>query len=234
MFSVYKITNLINNKVYIGSSNNPERRWREHKSNSQNKNSITYNYPLYCAFRKYGIENFYFEIIANNFIDRYEMEEFEKQQIQKYQSDKIGYNQSIETHNALSDDNIRDNLKTKVVAININDLSQTTYDSISEAAVALNTDRGSIHQCIKGNRRHSKIKGYIIRKLDENNNIIEPKNLSSEEVIEEYNKTNPIINGERHNISEWCKIYNISKASFYNRIKKGMNVIDAITLPKRR
>ena len=234
MFSVYKITNLINKKIYIGSSNNPERRWKEHKANSKNKNSIAYNYPLYRAFRKYGVKNFYFEIIATNFKNRYEMEEYEKQQIQKYQSDKQGYNQSSETHNALSDEQIRDSLKTKVVAINIDDLSQTIFNSISEAAIALNTDRGSIHACIRGDKRHSKIKNYIIRKIDENNNIIEPPSLSTSEIIEEYNKTNPIINGERHNISEWCKIYNISKTSFYKRIKKGMNVIEAITLPKRR
>lgn len=234
MFSVYKITNLINNKVYIGSSNNPERRWREHKSNSQNKNSITYNYPLYCAFRKYGIENFYFEIIATNFKTRFDMEEYEKQQIQKYQSDIKGYNQSCETHNALSDENIRNNLKTKVVAININDLSQTIYDSVSEAAIALKTDRSSIHQCIKGNKRYSKIKDYIIRKIDKDNNIIEPDSLTSQEVIKEYNNKNPIINGERHNITDWCKIYNISRTTVYRRLKNGMNVIDAITSKKRR
>ena len=31
MIGIYKIENIINNKVYIGSSNNIERRWKEHK-----------------------------------------------------------------------------------------------------------------------------------------------------------------------------------------------------------
>lgn len=32
---IYKITNLINNKIYIGQTNNPNRRWKEHcNSNS--------------------------------------------------------------------------------------------------------------------------------------------------------------------------------------------------------
>ena len=31
MFSVYKITNKINNKCYIGSSIRVEKRWKEHK-----------------------------------------------------------------------------------------------------------------------------------------------------------------------------------------------------------
>ena len=32
MIGIYKITNLINNKSYIGLSNNIERRWSEHKN----------------------------------------------------------------------------------------------------------------------------------------------------------------------------------------------------------
>ena len=47
MFVVYKITNLKNNKCYIGSSIRVEARWREHKNVSQNPNNSQYNYPLY-------------------------------------------------------------------------------------------------------------------------------------------------------------------------------------------
>lgn len=76
------------------------------------------------------------------------------------------------------------------------------------------------------------MKGYIFRALDLNGNIIE-NNILIEDKIKEYNDTNPLINGERHNIVEWCKIYNISPTSFYKRRKKGMSVIDAITMPKK-
>jgi group I intron endonuclease len=53
---IYKITNLINNKIYIGQSIHIERRWQEHKK------------PSSCscigqAIKKYGINNFSFEII---------------------------------------------------------------------------------------------------------------------------------------------------------------------------
>ena len=58
---IYKITNKINNKCYIGKSTNIESRWKYH---IKNKNSMAeYNKPLYKAFRKYGVENFSFEII---------------------------------------------------------------------------------------------------------------------------------------------------------------------------
>ena len=67
MYSVYKITNLINQKGYIGSSTKVEKRWQQHKNDAFNANNEKYNYPLYQAFRKYGLENFSFIILKNDF-----------------------------------------------------------------------------------------------------------------------------------------------------------------------
>lgn len=58
MTGIYKIENLINHKVYIGQSINISQRWRSHRSHYQTENGY-----LYRAMRKYGIENFSFEII---------------------------------------------------------------------------------------------------------------------------------------------------------------------------
>lgn len=60
---IYKITNKVNGKCYIGQSIKIEKRWSDHKIASHNQNDKGYNYPLYKAFRKYGIDNFDFEII---------------------------------------------------------------------------------------------------------------------------------------------------------------------------
>jgi group I intron endonuclease len=60
---IYKITNKINGKCYIGQSQHIEKRWTDHKTASHNQNDKGYEYPLYRAFRKYGIDNFTFEII---------------------------------------------------------------------------------------------------------------------------------------------------------------------------
>lgn len=58
---IYKITNLVNNKSYIGKSIHIPRRFLEHRSpNEWKRNS---NKPLYLAFKKYGLENFTFEVI---------------------------------------------------------------------------------------------------------------------------------------------------------------------------
>jgi group I intron endonuclease len=65
MFYCYKITNLKNDKVYIGKTNRPEARWREHKSSATNsKSGRKYVCPIASAIRKYGVENFKFEMIA--------------------------------------------------------------------------------------------------------------------------------------------------------------------------
>jgi len=55
---IYKITNTLNQKIYVGKSKNPKVRWRQHKSHSKKRNT-----KLYYAMRKYGVENFTFEIL---------------------------------------------------------------------------------------------------------------------------------------------------------------------------
>jgi group I intron endonuclease len=56
MKGIYKITNSINNKIYIGRSLNIEKRWKQHKNPST-------DYLINRAIKKYGIDNFIFEII---------------------------------------------------------------------------------------------------------------------------------------------------------------------------
>lgn len=58
---IYKITNIINNKVYIGSSKDIYKRWLQHK-NHLNQHTHR-NRFLQFAWDKYGERNFLFEII---------------------------------------------------------------------------------------------------------------------------------------------------------------------------
>lgn len=60
MAYIYKITNLINNKIYIGrtTAKNAQRRWNEHKSKSKKPRTL-----IEKALNKYGVINFKFEII---------------------------------------------------------------------------------------------------------------------------------------------------------------------------
>lgn len=66
---IYCFTNTINNKQYIGQTiNSTNERYCNHKSSYQNENSTEYNSLLHKAFRKYGFENFKYEIIAKDII----------------------------------------------------------------------------------------------------------------------------------------------------------------------
>ena len=57
MSYIYKITNIINGKSYIGqTSRTIEDRWKEHLHNN-------HDIPLVRAFKKYGIENFKIECL---------------------------------------------------------------------------------------------------------------------------------------------------------------------------
>ena len=93
---IYKITNKINNKSYIGKSKNIEQRWKYHVQNKNN--SKEYDKALYRAFRKYGIENFTFEVIEeiNDYENTSLVNQQEKYWINYYNSfGALGYNETI-------------------------------------------------------------------------------------------------------------------------------------------
>ena len=84
---IYKITNKINNKCYIGKTElTPEIRWKRHL-NTWKKGK---DRPLYRAFNKYGIDNFILEILEEN--DNNLLSEREIYYIELYDSFKNGYN----------------------------------------------------------------------------------------------------------------------------------------------
>lgn len=64
MFLVYKCTNIINNKIYIGCTTRTlSRRFNEHVKESENNNSRYRRRYFYNAIRKYGRENFKIELL---------------------------------------------------------------------------------------------------------------------------------------------------------------------------
>ena len=61
---IYCYTNKQNGKKYVGQTNNIKRRYRQHKEDSfTNYNDARYNQTIHCAIRKYGLDNFDFEIL---------------------------------------------------------------------------------------------------------------------------------------------------------------------------
>lgn len=94
IFYIYQYTNLINNKKYVGQTNNIDRRIREHKSNSFNPKSVNYNNIIHKAIRKYGYENFKIDILETldgNYNDANEREKYWIKE-QKSLINENGYN----------------------------------------------------------------------------------------------------------------------------------------------
>lgn len=93
IWSIYRITNLLNNKVYIGQTKDPKTRWSRHKSDAKlNKKT---NYHLYDSMRKYGIDNFLFEIIVQTQnIENIDCLEIDCINLYNSTDPNIGYNNS--------------------------------------------------------------------------------------------------------------------------------------------
>lgn len=85
---IYKISNDVNEKIYIGkTSRSISLRWGEHKKNAKT-NKL--DFPLYRAMRKYGIEHFSIEVIEK--CNDEEIDDKEIYWIAYYQSYEKGYN----------------------------------------------------------------------------------------------------------------------------------------------
>ena len=63
MLYIYKYMNKLNGKSYIGQTNNIIKRRNGHRSSAHNIKDHSYNDAFHIALRKYGEENFDFEII---------------------------------------------------------------------------------------------------------------------------------------------------------------------------
>lgn len=181
MFQVYKITNKINNLVYIGSSNEVERRWRQHKLASINENDHHYNYPLMEAFREFGINNFTFEIVET-LPDWETMIKAEHNWIKKENCVKPnGYNQTDKTDSPMFDPNIakkmsntkREKYGKKICEIDSNNNILSIWNSLAEAGEATGLNRFKISNVCNGIRLTTGNRRF--RFLDENNQIIEPE-----------------------------------------------------------
>lgn len=166
--------------VYIGSSIEVERRWRQHKEASINEKDHHYNYPLMVAFREFGIANFTFEVI-DTLPDHQAMIKAEHDWIVKENCVvPNGYNQTRQTDSPLLDpaiakkmsDTKRAKYGKKVCEIDKNKNILEIWNSLAEAGEKTGLDRFKISDVCNGKRLTTG--NRIFRFLDETNNIIIP------------------------------------------------------------
>lgn len=108
MRGIYKITNKITNKSYIGESLDIIRRWEEHKE--ELKNNRHHSYKLQKEYNEYGLESFEFNIIAvldDSILknrDKYILLIYEDLYISKYDTINKGYNCELTKDKVLNGD----------------------------------------------------------------------------------------------------------------------------------
>jgi len=100
MICIYQIRNLLDSKIYVGSTKNAKNRFKSHKSNLKlNKHHAPH---LQHAWNKYGESNFTFEIleILNDINSLSEKEQFWLDKTQCYNSN-FGYNVGVKAIHAM-------------------------------------------------------------------------------------------------------------------------------------
>lgn len=85
MIGIYKITNVKNNKIYVGQSNDIYRRFYEHQTKGESS-----RIPVDVAIQKYGKDSFIYEVLEE--CDITELNQKETFWIRKLNAIKDGYN----------------------------------------------------------------------------------------------------------------------------------------------
>ena len=144
---IYCYTNLINNKQYIGQTNNLERRKKQHIQDTihQHKgHENAYNQPIHQAMRKYGIDNFDIKILQIIETDNWdEVNKIESDFIKKLNTlSPNGYNLNAQgearkgnNKSKLSQEeqnNIINDLKNKVPIVEISEKYNLSRSYISD------------------------------------------------------------------------------------------------------
>ena len=181
MYQIYKITNQKNGMVYIGSSIEVERRWRQHKEASINEKDHHYNYPLMVAFREFGISNFTFEVIDT--LPTWEaMIEAEHNWILKENCVvPNGYNQTDKTDSPMfypaiakkMSDTKREKYGKRVCEIDSNGNIISIWNSLAEAGEKTGLNRFKISDVCNGRRLTTGDR--VFRFIDEGENILIPE-----------------------------------------------------------
>lgn len=128
---IYKITNLINNNCYIGQSKNIKKRWKREIADALNSNTEAYNYPLSKAIRKYGLENFSFEIIEECLQE--ELNQKERYWIKYFNSYNEGYNQNLGGNSVLHTCKLTPEQAQEIIDILFNDeLGTVSHKKLAE------------------------------------------------------------------------------------------------------
>ena len=162
---IYKITNKLNGKIYIGQSVDIKKRWREHIFSSLHFENKVHNSPIHLALAKYGKDNFNFEIIE--ICDKNKLNEKEIYWVDYYKSYKNGYNATI------GGDEDHRHLGTPIEVYDLEGNYIITYDNATITAEKIGVHRGCIYQILDGKRLSAK--GFQFKRVNDDKIITKYK-----------------------------------------------------------
>ena len=148
IYSIYKSTNKINNKVYIGFTNDFPQRIREHKYASTRRSN-----KFYTAIKKYGWDNFSWEIIYQSLDKEHCSCVMEPQFIMEFNSfgrKSDGYNLTIGGEAGAGEYNSKDWIVTTPEGIEI------TVTNLNQFCKLNNLASSGLGEVAKHKRQHYK------------------------------------------------------------------------------
>lgn len=227
---IYKATNIINNKVYIGQTVNS---LSVRKAQHERSHEYGYKTAFSNAIRKYGKENFKWEVI-------YETDSMED--LNEKESYYIEYYKSLVTENGYNlkggggNDFLTQEVKNKIGEAQLGEknhmfgktgelnhsskkvINITTNMIFGSASEAARYDKANFsHICAVCRGLRGSTKGNVYRYLDKDNKIIEPENAA-------YVKAKKVINIDTGEIFE-----NATIAEFHYQGYKSGNLSKACT-----
>lgn len=155
---IYKITNKVNGKVYIGQSIDIKKRWASHKKDAFWAGNVGKEYPLYRAIRKYGLENFEFEIIEECTTEKLNEKEMYYITVYKSNIKNFGYNQN--------DGGQTNSHSLKLTELEVNEIIhrlKSTFDGPKQIAKEYGVGATTIHNINVGDAYHRDNEVYPIR-----------------------------------------------------------------------
>lgn len=154
-FLIYKITNTINNKCYIGLTKNLVNRIWEHKKCSSGKHKI--NCYIHKAINKYGEANFRLDVIEK--CTEFNVHEKEKFYIKLYKSNNCTFGYNLTTGGENPTDNMEVTLRRRlanktmvsVASYDLNGILLKTFISVKECSRFYSINDSDIHRCCRKN-----------------------------------------------------------------------------------
>lgn len=201
---IYKVTNVLNGKCYVGKTKSLRRRWAQHRSLKDRTSGIV------KAMLKHGVENFTFEVLQDGIETHQELSRLEIEWIERLKSfGPGGYNMTLGGDGAVS---------RAACAYALGKKSDATRAKMSETA----KNRSEAYRLRMSEALSGKPKSAAHREQLRQNACSRP----TARVLE--------FDGRSLNVATWARLIGMSKEGLKSRLDKGMSVEDALTKPVGR